>query len=325
MNKHLAAISMLALAGILSGCLTTPSTGAPPPSTPSPSVPTVDVTVASVTLSSLPTMLEIGKPISLSAIAKDTSGQTLPGRAFTWASSDPSVMTVDAGGTVIARRLGTSSISVKVDDKTATTGTVSTYGLEVVGGTNLLAAGLFGVTQETVGTLYTIRIRDVNGNKPTGTGTGQINGPSGWNANNPYSISPQSALASYSNSIPAITGIYKISLNFAGTTYNSTFSIDSSKRISYATGISMTSIKLDSITGSWNSVQGSTGYFAGDCANAIGWAGNVSSQTVTISPPYVKGEKHTFCVSTRDFDLNLTLRMPDQANSSWNRVEFLVP
>jgi hypothetical protein len=318
MKKRKTILPPLTLAIALLSCATIPEkVGNTPASTPTESA------IASLILTGTPSALEIGKPVSLTVTARNSAGQVIPGKTYLWTSSDPAVATVDAGGIVNARRLGDATISVKTDDRVAVTDKLSTYGLEVAGGTNLLAAGTLGVTKETVGTITAIRIRDLNGNKPIGSGTGQITGPSGWNNNNQYAFTAPSPESSYSSTLPAVTGLYKISLTFAGVVYDSSFWIDSNKRINYPTGISMTSVKLDSITGSWNPVQGAVGYYAGDCAKPIGWVGNVASATIAISPTYVKGERHAFCVSTKDYDFNQ--RFPDQVNSARNSVEFIVP
>jgi uncharacterized protein YjdB len=48
---------------------------------------------------------------TLRASALDQGGDTIPGTAFTWVSSDPAVVQVDAAGMVTAMSLGTARVS----------------------------------------------------------------------------------------------------------------------------------------------------------------------------------------------------------------------
>ncbi len=76
------------------------------------------VQVASITLSASTASVVAGQKTSFTAITKDASGNVLTGRTLTWASSAPTVATVDASGSVTGVAPGTATI-------TATSGTAS--------------------------------------------------------------------------------------------------------------------------------------------------------------------------------------------------------
>ena len=60
--------------------------------TPSVVVATVEITSSTTSLTSL------GATVQLQPTAKNSSGSTVPGKTFTWSSSDVSVATVSTGG-----------------------------------------------------------------------------------------------------------------------------------------------------------------------------------------------------------------------------------
>ena len=60
-------------------------------------------------------LLSIGATIQLSAVAKDASGNAIPGKAISWASSDLAVATVDATGLVTSAGNGTATITATTE------------------------------------------------------------------------------------------------------------------------------------------------------------------------------------------------------------------
>ncbi len=73
------------------------------------SCPLRPVAVASVEVSG-PTELTVGGSAQLTAVARDGAGQVIPGVAFSWSSSKPTVVEVDSGGLAMAKGPGTSII-----------------------------------------------------------------------------------------------------------------------------------------------------------------------------------------------------------------------
>lgn len=78
------------------------------------------VLVASVTVSPTSKTLYIGQTVDLAAIAKDSAGNTLTGRAVAWASSNPAVASVSSMGVVSAVEAGTATITATVEGKIGT-------------------------------------------------------------------------------------------------------------------------------------------------------------------------------------------------------------
>ena len=85
----------------------------------------VVVTVSPVPVSSVAVLpssatLVIGGSVTLVAVAYDANGNALTGRVVTWATSAPSVATVDGSGKVTAVTAGSATISGTSEGKTAT-------------------------------------------------------------------------------------------------------------------------------------------------------------------------------------------------------------
>ncbi|HUR91714.1 MAG TPA: alpha/beta fold hydrolase [Gemmatimonadaceae bacterium] len=78
------------------------------------------VPVASVTVSPATAILYLGQAVDLGAVAKDSAGNTLTGRAITWSSSDAAVAAVSPMGVVTAIAPGTVTITAAVEGKTGT-------------------------------------------------------------------------------------------------------------------------------------------------------------------------------------------------------------
>lgn len=74
--------------------------------------------VATVSVTPSPAQVNVGSSLQLTALAKDSQGNTVPGVTFTWISSNGPVATVTSSGVVTGKRAGTAII-------TATTGSGS--------------------------------------------------------------------------------------------------------------------------------------------------------------------------------------------------------
>ena len=85
-------------------------------------------TVSSVTLSKSTVLLRPTETSTISATAKDASGNTISGKTFTWNSSNSTVASLSSNGsvaTVTAAGLGTSSVTATVDQVTSNTASVT--------------------------------------------------------------------------------------------------------------------------------------------------------------------------------------------------------
>jgi uncharacterized protein YjdB len=77
------------------------------------------VPVQSVTITPLSSSLYVGQTLQLTAIARDSAGGILTGRAVTWSNVTPAVATVTPQGLVTAVTPGTATITALVEEKTA--------------------------------------------------------------------------------------------------------------------------------------------------------------------------------------------------------------
>jgi hypothetical protein len=83
----------------------------------------VDVTlvpVATVTVTPAPATVVVGSALQLVAVAADSAGQPLAGRAATWSSSNGAAATVSQAGVVIGVAAGQTTISAVVEGRTGT-------------------------------------------------------------------------------------------------------------------------------------------------------------------------------------------------------------
>src|SRR5690348_3000612 len=74
--------------------------------------------VASLLVSLLTGSITVGQTTRASAVAKDSSGNTLANRPVTWASSNPAVATITDSGVATGLSVGTSRISATSEDQT---------------------------------------------------------------------------------------------------------------------------------------------------------------------------------------------------------------
>jgi uncharacterized protein YjdB len=72
-------------------------------------------TVTSVAVSPNPAAALQGQQVQMSAIAKDAQGNALPGKTFSWQSSNPGVATVSSSGVVTSVGPGTATITATAD------------------------------------------------------------------------------------------------------------------------------------------------------------------------------------------------------------------
>ena len=76
--------------------------------------------VAVVTVSPAAASISVGQTGQLTATPQDSSGNSLPGRFVTWASSQPAVATVDASGLVSGAAVGTATITATSEGQSGT-------------------------------------------------------------------------------------------------------------------------------------------------------------------------------------------------------------
>ena len=97
------------------GAIVTASCGGGADSGPTAPPAPAPIPVASVEIASVPGLVVIGFPTSLSVIARDASGRPLAGRTATWTSSDTTVAQISAEGSVRGFRVGMTDVKVTVE------------------------------------------------------------------------------------------------------------------------------------------------------------------------------------------------------------------
>src|SRR5206468_1975223 len=75
------------------------------------------VPVAVVTVTPSSASLVVGQTVQLTATAKDSAGNTLTGRALSWASNATGVATVNATGLVTGAAVGTATVTATSEGK----------------------------------------------------------------------------------------------------------------------------------------------------------------------------------------------------------------
>lgn len=75
--------------------------------------------VATVAVDPTSVALAVGETRQLTGVARDARGATLGGRTVTWTSSNSGIATVSTSGLVTAVAVGSASVTVSVDDKSA--------------------------------------------------------------------------------------------------------------------------------------------------------------------------------------------------------------
>jgi hypothetical protein len=88
----------------------TVTSGSPPGPTP----------VATITVSAVSTSVPVGQTTQANAVAKDSSGASIPGVSFTWSSSDPATASVNTTGLVTGVATGSVSIIASAGGQSGT-------------------------------------------------------------------------------------------------------------------------------------------------------------------------------------------------------------
>ncbi|AFZ67048.1 hypothetical protein [Deinococcus peraridilitoris] len=187
-------------------------------------------TTSSVSINSA-SQLEINAPTKATAAAKDANGNTLNGKTITWTSSDPTIVAVAADGALTAKKLSASPVQITatVDGKSVSAN-VTTYGLEVTGGT------YNNTISKLVGTHFLIRFREADQTGPDAAAPVTIQGPAAFNGGQAFTGTQTLPLktnvtevrfgGAYYSAVTPVDGEYTASTVVNGKTFTSKFSID---------------------------------------------------------------------------------------------------
>jgi uncharacterized protein YjdB len=121
------------------------------------------VPVASVTVSPASASIVVGGTQQLSAVTKDSAGNTLTGRVVTWSSSDTVVATVSSSGLVTARGAGSATITATSEGKSGTAAITTIVPVATVTVSPASASILVGATRQ-----LSAVTKDAAGNTLTG-------------------------------------------------------------------------------------------------------------------------------------------------------------
>lgn len=195
-----------------------------------------------------------------SAVARASDGTALTGKTVTWTSSNPDVATVDANGVVTAKHFGETIISAKVDGVAGNkTATLRTYGLEA----------FVGERDTQYDTAMFFRYRTATGTLPSSQKlTITVNGPAGWNGDQPYVIQKDSYFFNADGSgshwfefdvlgtaVKPVIGAYKVQFDLDGQQWTSSTNITSFSNSSRnPTNITATVNSSTSVTAAWDDV-----------------------------------------------------------------------
>jgi Bacterial Ig-like domain (group 2) len=216
-------------------------------------------TASSVTVTTpVSNALKINEAVQFNAIAKDSGNTEIVGKTFAWVSSDPNVASVDANGSVTAKRFGTVTITASTDGINGTSSTQTTFGLEAIGGTKISTAN----TQ--IGTAFLARFRKP-GTPLSGTVSATLKGPAGWNEDKTLDLNfylyNGFVLGTWRSSIEAKSGDYTLEMTANGELFKSSFEIDASQTLTSPASLTLPKVSATSVTGAWSAVSGASGYF----------------------------------------------------------------
>jgi Bacterial Ig-like domain (group 2) len=260
-------------------------------------------------------MINVATPLQVSLL--DSAGATITGKQVTWTSSDAAIATVDAGGVVTAKRIGDVTVTAEAEGKKSTS-KLGTYGLEIVGGTRMTAAGVNGNLAESLGSAFSWRLIDAAGLRVITGSSGKITEPSGGAS---YELLIGNTGFGSDRSAPK-TGIYTAEIQSGGTKYTNSFSIDPTRKLNFTTNIQVSNVTTTSASVTWNSVVDAKEYLLGLCGNGASGVGNVNSGVVKFDPPLVRGQSYKLCIDAWNYNSNL---LPDQVLQSVNAAGFLMP
>lgn len=205
--------------------------------------------VLQVNFTNAPSQLKVNSTFELKALAQFFQGPGLPGKTFTWTSSNPQVAEIKAGtnygsALVTVKNFGTVKFTATVDGKSATTGNINTYGLLVSGGTsqdvvqNPQSQQLFEFFGTALRVKYVPQTSSIRQQASLGI---SVQGPSGWNGNNPYTFAwaPNDTHDLISVFTAPVTGKYSYAFNDGIETHGGTFDVDASQKLARPTGLAV--------------------------------------------------------------------------------------
>jgi hypothetical protein len=213
--------------------------------------------------------IKLNGAATISANPKDSSGNVIGEKKVTWASSDPTIATIDPSGVITPKRLGAVKFTASVDNVQRESPEFIIYGVQIFGGTynnqnyyprpqTSCSPGISGP-----GTMFFFNMLAKNG---TNTAFNvSIQGPLGWNddKNLTDALLPQGFLTITRYFVrkctPALTGEYNATINFGADTFTFKFNIDSNLVLPFPGNVKINALKTQ-VLSQWDNVQGANSY-----------------------------------------------------------------
>lgn len=225
----LTALTTLTLSTLLSAC----GGGAGGTPTPSP-------TITSILLSPASTSVKVGQSTTLTATARDSSGQTVSGVNFTWKSSSTATATV-ASGVVTGQAAGTTQITASAAGVTSTPTTVTVTTAAPAAFTLNVSGDRLPVTTGTSGTLtvtvtrsgsFTGPVTVTPSGLPAGASSGPVTIPEGQTtatvtvsaaANAAHSLPTPITLTASASGVPSVSKTVTVTVRGPAGSLDTTF------------------------------------------------------------------------------------------------------
>ena len=226
---------------------------------PGPAAPTISSVLVTGPASNT---IKLNTPTPFTAKALDSSGKEITGKAFTWTSSNPDVISIDAGGVATAKKFGTATVSAKTESTQGSSATVQTYGLEAAGGT-MKSQG-----DARTGTAFIYKLRLPDGTEPTTAVPLTITGPAGWNDNKAFNDNYNPASSGwkidyyFSTSLASVSGQYQITGTIGGEAYSASVSIDATNIMTPVASVTTSNASIAGVNATWPAATGALGYVA---------------------------------------------------------------
>ena len=279
----------------------------------------IPVTLNTLTVGGVSNTLQISAPAKLAVTATGSDGNPFTGTA-TFTSSDPNIIAVAADGTLDVRHLSVAPVILTASEagKTATV-TVSTYGLDVAGGT-------YSYSNSPVpGSFFVMALRNADGSSVDTTTPVTIQGPAAFNNGAALNFDTKGATLNYYAfatlpKVQSVTGTYTATATVGGVVFSKTFSIDSAQLQPLASGVTL-SLSQAGYTASGTLPAGSPLVFAAVYnTSAIGSTRALTTlpQSGTLPSPITPGQTYYYGVYAQNYNGPEGKTFPDQVNRSYN-------
>ncbi|WP_407542960.1 hypothetical protein Q0M94_25125 (plasmid) [Deinococcus radiomollis] len=282
----------------------------------------VPVTLNTLTLGGVSSTLQVSAPAKLTVTATGSDGNPYTDTA-TFTSSDPSVVAVASDGTLTVRHLSTAPVVLTVNEagKTASM-TVTTYGLDVAGGTYIFG----GTPNAAPGYNFILALTNADGTAVKTDTTVTIQGPATFNGGAALPLTVNNATVnnyvfSRRSTVPIVTGTYTATATVGGVVYSKTFTVDAAQIQPFAGGVALNVTKTG-YAASGTLPAGSPlvyGVVVAQDSSIVSTTDFFSAlpKTGNLTAPLVVGQQYYYGVYAQSYIGTSGKPFPDQVNRSF--------